>query len=77
MIDCIKKKKYNHIVLYHECGHNQLMNVYEDESKKQWINLPPQEDKDLQQFINLYRLVFGVKYSSSTFWHELHPRKFF
>ena len=48
MIDNLKKKKYNHMVLYHG-SHNPLMNICENESKKQWINLPPQENKDLHE----------------------------
>ena len=47
-IDYIKKKEFNHMVLYYDGNHNQLINTYQDEFKKQWLNLPPQEDKDLQ-----------------------------
>ena len=46
MIDYLKKKKFNHVVLYYEGNHNQLMNVYQQVLKKQWINLPPKEDED-------------------------------
>ena len=43
------------MVLYHDGSHNQLINICQNESKKQWINLPPKEDEDLQQFINAHR----------------------
>ena len=36
-----KEKKFNNMVLYHDGRHNQLMNRCQDESKKQWISLPP------------------------------------
>ena len=45
-MDYLKKKKFYHMVLDHDGSHNQLMDVYQDESKKQWINLPPKEDED-------------------------------
>ena len=61
------KKKFNHMVLYHDGSDNQLMNAYQDESKKQWINLPPKEDEDLQQFVNAHRQVFGVKHHQALF----------
>ena len=48
------------MVLYHNGCHNQLMNIYE--SKKQWIISPPKEDKDLQEFINSHRQVFGDRH---------------
>ena len=47
MIEYPKKKKFNHMVLYHDGSHNQLMNICEDKSKKQWINLLLKEDEDL------------------------------
>ena len=34
MMDYLKKKKFNRIVLCHYGSHNQLMNVYQDECKK-------------------------------------------
>ena len=67
MMHYLKRKKFNHMVLYHDGSHNQLMNVCQDESKKQWINLPPKEDEDLQQFINAHRQVFGVKHHQALF----------
>ena len=54
-------KKFNHMVLYHDGSHNQLMNVCQDESKKQWNYSPSKEDEDLHQFINAYRQIFGIK----------------
>ena len=63
----LKKKNFNHMVLYHDGSHNQLMNVCQNESKKQWINLPPKEDEDLQQYINAHRQVFGVKHHQAFF----------
>ena len=48
--------------LYHDASHYQLINVCQDESQKQWINIPPKQDEDLQQFINAHRQVFGVKH---------------
>ena len=57
------------------------MNIYQDESKKQWINLPPKEDEDLQQFINSHRQVCGVKYHQALFiglaWVASMEQKFF
>ena len=43
------------------------MNVCENGSKKQLIKVPAQEDEDLQEFINLYRQVFGVNYHQALF----------
>ena len=67
MMDYLKKKKFNHMVLYHDGSHNQLMNTCQDESKKQWINLSPKEDEDLQQCINAQRQVFGGKHYQELF----------
>ena len=36
-------------------------------NKKQWINLPPQEDEDSQQFINLHKQSFDVKVHKALF----------
>ena len=47
MIDYLKKKKFNDMLLYHDGSHYQLMNVCENESKKYCVNLLPQEYKDL------------------------------
>ena len=53
--------------LYHDASHYQLINVCQDESQKQWINIPPKQDEDLQQFINAHRQVFGVKHHQAIF----------
>ena len=55
------------MVLYHDGSHNQLTNVCQDESKKQWNNLPPKQDEDLQQFIKAYRQDFGINYHHALF----------
>ena len=59
------------MVLYHDGSHNQFMNIYQDESKKQKINLPPTEDENLQQFFNVHRQIFGVKDNQALFFHYL------
>ena len=33
MMDNLKKKKYNHMVLHHDGSHNQLMNLCQDDLK--------------------------------------------
>ena len=69
------------MVLYHDDSHNQLVDVCQDESKKQWMNIPPKEDEDLQQFINAHRQVFGVKHHQALFiglaWVIPMEQKFF
>ena len=69
------------MVLCHDGSHIQLINVCKDESKKQWNNLPPKEDEDLQQFIALHRQVFDVKHQQALFiglvWVWLVEQKFF
>ena len=55
MMNTLKKKKFNHMVSYNGGSHNQLMTICPDESKKQWINLPPKEDEGLEQFINSHK----------------------
>ena len=35
MIDHFEKKKFSHMVLYHDGSHKQLMNVFLNDSKKQ------------------------------------------
>ena len=67
MKNYLKKKEFNHMVLYHDGCHNQLMNVCQDKSNKQWINLPPKEDDDLQQFLNVHSQVFGVERHQALF----------
>ena len=62
-----QEKELNHMVFYHDGSHNQLMNVCQDETTKHWINLPPKDDEDSQQLINVHRQVFGVKHHKALF----------
>ena len=55
-------------MLYHDGSHNQLMNVCQNKLKKQWINLHPKEDEDLQQFSNAYKQIFNDKPSRTFYW---------
>ena len=41
--------------------------ICQDKTKKQWINLPPKDDEDLQQFISAQRQVFIVKHHQVLF----------
>ena len=45
MIDYLGRKKYNHMVLYHDSKHNELLNSCDNSSKTQRMDLPPEEKK--------------------------------
>ena len=61
------KKKYNHIVLFHDGKHNELLNIYDNSSQTQRMDLPPEEKTDFDHFIKTHWNVFRVQNNQSLF----------
>ena len=49
------------MLLYHYGKHNELLNICDNSSRIQCINLPPGEKTDFDQFINTHQNIFGVQ----------------
>ena len=43
MKNYLKRKKYNHMVLYHDGKHNELWNICDNSSTTQCMDLSPEE----------------------------------
>ena len=67
MINYLKKKKYNHMVLYHDGKKNQLINLCQTDSRTQWMNLPPDEKVDLEKFVDGHRNILQVEKEKALF----------
>ena len=66
-INYLRRKKYNHMVLYHDGKHNKSLNICDNSSKIQRMHLPPEEKTDFGHFMKTHRIVFGVQQNKSLF----------
>ena len=67
MINYLRRKKYNHMVLYHDGKHNELLNICDNSSKIQRMDLPPEEKTDFDLFIKTHWNIFGNQDNKSLF----------
>ena len=67
MINYLREKIHNHMVLYHDGIQNELLNICDSSSKAQRMNLPPEEKINFDQFINTHWNIFCVQYNKSLF----------
>ena len=66
MMHYLKRKKFNHMVLYHDGKHNELLNIC-DNSSTQRMDLPPEEKADVDHFIKTHWNAFSVQHNKSLF----------
>ena len=55
------------MVLFHDVKHNELLNICDNSSKTQRMDLPPEEKTDVDHFIKTHRNVFSVQDNKSLF----------
>ena len=55
------------MVLYHDGKHNELLNICDNSSKTQRMDLPPEEKTDVDHFIKTHRNAFSVEDNKSLF----------
>ena len=67
MINYLRRKKFNHMVLYHDGKNNELMNICDNSPQTQRMHLPPHEKSDFDHFIKSHRNAFSVQHNKSLF----------
>ena len=55
------------MVLYHDGKHDKLLNICDNSSQAQHLQLPPKEKIDFDHFIKTHWNVFGVQDNESLF----------
>ena len=67
MINYLQRKKYNHMVLFHVGKHNELLNICDNSSETQRMDLPPEEKTDFHHFKKTHLNVISTQDNKSLF----------